>query len=213
MQGKDCDKSSAIYFYADTNKSWGWHTNFFDNIIIRNAYNGIYKEKNEVVWNTVFRDIRMWDIYHQAINLLTEHGGQLGNIFENISILNYSRNEDNLNLPNDNSVCIAINGEFSFNRLDIEDWYGKLFLTEDGHGSINNVHIERSVFDDNNIGKIFVCYGTVDVNHISMTYTKARRTKTGTELSVFFNNREIDKLKIFDFRFSADETSSEGVTY
>lgn len=121
--------------------SFGNYDLVFSNMTISRGYVGIGTEDNaEPVWDTLFENINIDDCYHRAISL--HNGGQLGLIFNNIRIRQYNYRSDGL--TNDYDPAIKIMGAGLFNHLTIEDWYGRLFYSDDCKIEINDLHLERN---------------------------------------------------------------------
>ena len=165
---KNYDNSIAIYFESNESSSYGWYDLVFKNMMIKNSFIGIGNITSEPLWDTVFENILISDVYRHAISL--DKSGQLGIQFRNIRIRNYGiRDTDN---ANDNNTCIILKGEFSFNNLTVEDWNGQIFKSEDCNCVFENLHIERSRFLVDTYLYVFSCSGNLSFKNVTMTFTK-----------------------------------------
>ena len=167
-QNLNCENSIAICFESNENKSWGWFDLTFKNMTISKAYISIGNVTSEPIWDCVFDNILIQDVYKHAISL--NRSGQLGNQFRNIKIRNYSiRDTSN---ANNGSTCIIIKGEFSFYNLTVEDWNGTVFLSDDCSGVIENMHIERLRLLNDDYYRIFSHNGYLYIKNCTMTFSK-----------------------------------------
>lgn len=131
-------KSTVFNFRADTHHSWGWQFYHIDNILCKNTY-CFLKNETEPIWDFNISNVLCYDLVFRAID--SNVSGQLLNKVDNLAVLNYNHrtNKDHNIVSN----CLVLKGEWAFNMLDIEDWWGAILYSDDIQGSMTNTHLER----------------------------------------------------------------------
>lgn len=145
---------------GDKLDGWGMHECSFDNLIITNAYFGIYCFQSEPIWNCSFKNLRINNCQYQCVFLYGNFG-----ISMDLIALGNSKG------PFNRTACIYPKFTGTLN-LDVEDWDGYILQCDNAYAKLEipHVHIERCAPKYNSLFYItgqYVHFGEITLYNVT----------------------------------------------